>query len=280
MCHNCPAGKRAAPKSRMLPEKPAHGFFRFPSGERVQVLYTSRPPGRSIAAAQPRIRRCRSAQPMGEAGSIRRGFGVARNMPSPLQGASTSTASNRTPQRAASASGWALTTPPAAVGYAHTLDVAAQDFCTGGDRFVGYQQPFARQRRGNLRALGRRARRTGPKRIRRAGRKRAHRSHGAGFLQIICARFMQRIGSGGAVVAQIAPQRRVPRHRFLHAAHGFQRRAGDGLLRGSGAGRADRASPLRRSRRPPLLPAARAMRDTKAGGSAGLIRCPPANPAS
>ena len=31
-------------------------------------------------------------------------------MPSPLQGASTSTASNRTPQRAASASGWALTT--------------------------------------------------------------------------------------------------------------------------------------------------------------------------
>ena len=36
---------------------------------------------------------------------------------------------------------------------------------------------------------------------------------------------------GGAVPVQIAPQRGIPWHRPLHAAHSLQRRLGDGLLR-------------------------------------------------
>ena len=213
----------------MLPEKPAHGFFVFLGGEGAGAVH------QPSAGAQHSGRTAQDTPlPLGTArgrGGVPfgAGFGVAAEHAFAAAGG----VHQHGIKQDAPARGQRLRLGAhnKRVGYAHPLDVAAQDFCTGRHRFVGYQQPFARQRRGNLRALaaGRGAQVqnafAGP------GRKHAHRSHGAGFLQIICARFMQRIGSGGAVVAQIAPQRRVPRHRFLHAAHGFQRRAGDGLLR-------------------------------------------------
>ena len=78
---------------------------------KVQVEYISRPPGLSITAAQSSISACRAAQPAGLWGRhSSRAVGSRRNMPSPEQGASTSTASKVSGQRAASLSGSALTT--------------------------------------------------------------------------------------------------------------------------------------------------------------------------
>ena len=71
----------------------------------VQVEYTSRPPGRSMRAAAFRIAVWRAAQPTGASGfHCAAVSGSRRNMPSPEQGASTSTQSKNAGSARASAS--------------------------------------------------------------------------------------------------------------------------------------------------------------------------------
>ena len=83
----------------------------FSSRLNVHVEYTSFPPGRTMRAASFRIAVCRAAQPAGASGfHWDAASGSRRNMPSPEQGASTSTRSKNAGRTRASASAGAEVT--------------------------------------------------------------------------------------------------------------------------------------------------------------------------
>ena len=83
----------------------------FSSRLNVHVEYTSFPPGRTMRAALFRIAVCRAAQPAGASGfHWDAASGSRRNMPSPEQGASTSTRSKNAGSARASASAGAEVT--------------------------------------------------------------------------------------------------------------------------------------------------------------------------
>ena len=83
----------------------------FSSRLNVHVEYTSFPPGRTMRAASFRIAVCRAAQPAGASGfHWDAASGSRRNMPSPEQGASTSTRSKNAGSARASASAGAEVT--------------------------------------------------------------------------------------------------------------------------------------------------------------------------
>ena len=222
-------GKGARRKAGMVSQKPAHGFFVFFGREGAGAVH------QPSAGAQHRGCAGKDAPlALGTAcgrggGPLGAGFGMTAEHALSAAGSIHQHGVERTGPACGQC--LRLGAHHQRVGHAHALNVAAKNFRTGGHRLVAHQQPLARQRGGDLRALaaGRGAQ------VQHAfaglGHKCAHRSHGAGFLQVIRPRLMQRIGPSGAVPVQIAPQRGIPWHGALHAAHGLKRRIGDGLFR-------------------------------------------------